>query len=242
MVVSSTTTLIISVNSSHKLEENLSMKKFIFAAIFLVSTVQLGFSQEMPEPSPGLFNRVGRWSLGLHGGANMWWNNFNTSDISGGGDLTLRYALSRHFSLGLMAGYDALQSKNSSINPADYALRHSYIEAKGFSGDLTAWYHFNYGMPVSPYLYAGVGGFMYKRKVEGSVYWPENKSYTSIHIPVGIGLEAAFSKYVAFSIEVGARVLDNWTDNFVNGTKTSLGTDFYPTARAGLNFYFGSSP
>ena len=218
------------------------MKKLPLVAILLVLAADLGFSQEMPEPSPGWFNRVGRWSLGLQGGANMWINNFNTSDISGGGDLTMRYALSRHFSLGLMAGYDALQSKNSNINPADNALRHTYVEAKGYSGDLTAWYHFNYGKPVSPYLYAGIGGFMYKRRVEGAQYWPENKSYTSIHVPVGIGLEAAVSKHVAFSVDLGARILDNWTDNFVGGTKTFLGTDFYPTARAGLTFFFGSSP
>jgi outer membrane protein OmpA-like peptidoglycan-associated protein len=219
------------------------MKKFLPFAVLLVLTAQLGLSQEMPEPSPGWFNRVGRWSLGFQGGGNMWLNDFATHNISGGGDITLRYALTRNFSLGIMAGYDALLSKNTdNVVPTDPALQHTYIDAKAFSGDLTGWYHFNYGKPVSPYLYAGLGAFSYKRKVEGGTYWPENKRYYSIHIPVGVGLEAAFSKSVAFSVEVGGRVIDNWSDYYVGAKKSFLWADFYPTARAGLTFFFGNSP
>ncbi len=213
------------------------MKKLLLAAILLVLTTLTVYPQDMPEPTPGPFNRVGRWSLGFQGGANMWVNNFNTDDISGGGDLMLRYGLSRHFSLGIMAGYDALMSKNT-----DYPLQPSYIVAKGYSGDLTTWYHFNYGKTFSPYLYAGIGAYSYTRQREGEVYWPKDKRYMSIHVPVGIGFEAAMSKHIAFSLDLGARILDNWTDSFVGGKKTFLGTDFYPTARAGLTFFFGNSP
>jgi outer membrane protein OmpA-like peptidoglycan-associated protein len=224
-------------------KEKKAMKRIFLMTFLFAVTAQLGFSQEMPETSPGWFNRYGRWSFDIQGGGNIWLNDYNTDDISGGINAILRYGLSRHFSLGFMGGYDALQSKNTKYyNATDTYLKHGYIEAKGYSGDLTAWYHFAPGKPVSPYVYAGVGGFFYKRKIEGGVYYTENKSYTSIHVPLGIGLEMAASKYVAFSIEAGARILDNYTDNWATGSMNWLGTDWYPTARAGVSFYFGSSP
>ncbi len=219
------------------------MKKSILIVFLLAVAAQLGLSQEMPEPSPGWFNRYGRWSIDFQGGGNIWLNDYNTNDVSGGVNAILRYGLSRKFSLGLMAGYDALQSKNTNYyNPADPYLKHVYIEAKGYSGDLAAWYHFSPGKPLSMYVYAGVGGFFYKRKVEGGTYYPENKSYTSIHVPVGIGLEAAVSKHVAFNLDLGARILDTYSDNWAKGSMNWLGTDWYPTARVGVSFYVGSSP
>jgi outer membrane protein OmpA-like peptidoglycan-associated protein len=217
------------------------MKRAILSVFAVALAAQIGLSQYEPMQSPGWFNRVGRWSLGLNGGANMWINDFNTSNLSGGGDVTLRYAISRVFSLGVMGGYDALQSKNENIVASHYALKHSYIESKGFNADLVGWFHFNSGKAVSPYFYVGVGGTSYQRKVGGDIGWPSTENFTSIHIPVGLGLEMATSRSFAISLEVGARGLDKWTDNFITGTKNFLGTDWYPKARLGLNFYLGSS-
>ena len=219
------------------------MKNTLLALAMLAMASQFCWSQDQDMTSPGPFNRWGRWALGVQGGGNIWANNFHTSTLSGGADVTLRYALSRKFSLGIMGGYDALLSKNTgNVNPSDYALQHRYVAVKGYSADVLAWFHFVNGARVSPYIYAGVGGFLYKRKIEGGTYWPENKNYSSIHIPVGLGLEAGVSKHVALSVEAGARILDNWSDNYIGGKKNWLGTDWYPTARLGLSFFFGSSP
>jgi outer membrane protein OmpA-like peptidoglycan-associated protein len=221
------------------------MKTITIALIMLTAFVQTCWAQEIPPVSPGPYNRSGRVSLALNGGANVWMSDFQNRKISGAGDFTLRYAISRYFSLGVAAGYDALQTANSdNIKPTHPALQHSYIVDKGFTGDFLAWYHFNAGQKVSPYVYLGLGTYSYKRKVEGNKPWPDSKEVQTLHIPLGIGVEVALSHHLAFAFNVGARILDNKSDNWIgtdDGGKNLIGTDWYPAARVGLNFYFGSS-
>lgn len=205
-------------------------------------TAQLGLSQEMPDQSPGWFNRYGRWCLGVQGGGNIWINDYDTRDITGGGDVFARYAITRVVSLGVMGGYDVLESKNGNIVPSSYALSHSFIQTHGYSADVAMWFHFSPGKQVSPYLYAGIGRYFYTRLVENGTNWPTSEKFESIHVPVGIGLEVAVSKHVAISADLGARILGKNTDNFRDGKQNFLGTDFYPTGRLGLSFYIGSSP
>ena len=52
------------------------MKKIVFSLLLLL-TVQAALAQEVLPQSPGWFNRVGRASLGFHGAANLWINNFD---------------------------------------------------------------------------------------------------------------------------------------------------------------------
>lgn len=221
--------------------KTLVMKRVAVVLVLLTGVAQSGLAQYEPVQSPGWFNRYGRWSLGLNGGANMWINDFNTNDISGGADLAVRYALTRAFSLGVMAGYDALQSKNQRVVTGHYALQYGYVADKGFSADLVAWYHFNKGNPVCPYIYLGVGTVRYKRELRDGVGWPSRKTFTSIHIPIGLGLELATSRTTAVALELGACGLDRWSDNFVTGKANILGTDWFPKARVGVNLYLGSS-
>jgi outer membrane protein OmpA-like peptidoglycan-associated protein len=202
---------------------------------------QAGLAQGTLPTSPGWFNHNGRWSIGLQGGGNMWINDFDTRNVTGGGDAFLRYSFSRAFSLGLMGGFDVIESKNGNIKPADNALQHSFIQDHGFSGDLVAWFHLNAGKPVAPYIYLGAGGFFYKRIVDADKPWPEDKNYTSLHIPLGVGMEVALSKAVALSFDLGARFMAKNTDNYTNGVENFMGTDWYPTGRIGFNFYFGNS-
>ena len=70
------------------------------------------------------------------------------------------------------------------------------------------WLHFSPGSTFSPYLYAGVGQFWYERTAEGEAGVPNNETQHTIHIPVGIGGEWAFSKAGAFNFELGARIMD----------------------------------
>jgi outer membrane protein OmpA-like peptidoglycan-associated protein len=225
--------------TKHMLEKH--MKKVIFASFLVALMVNLGLAQVEPPKSPGWFNHYGRWSVGFQGGGNMYLNDWNTKNISAGGDAFVRYAFTRHFSLGLMGGWDELDVKEAPTQFGEpISLSNSILKNKGFSGDLVAWFHLNSGKPVAPYVYVGVGAMMYKRTVN-DVAWTEDKDYTTIHVPFGVGLEFALSKSIALSAEVGGRAMDKATDNFRAGFENFLGTDWYPTARVGFNMYLGDS-
>jgi outer membrane protein OmpA-like peptidoglycan-associated protein/opacity protein-like surface antigen len=216
------------------------MQRAMRTLILLAMVTQLGVLQSAAQQSPDTFNRYGRWSFGLHGGINQWKCDFEKRKLSGAADLSLRYSITRQFSLGLLAGYDVLQTiSTGSVKPPEFTSSETYVEAKGYTADLVAWFHFNHGKWVSPYVYAGVGTFMFKRKISGGVDWPDSKMVKSIHIPVGVGFEWAVSKHASIVLDLGARILDDHSDNWAGATKS--GTDWYPTARAGLNFYFGKS-
>ncbi len=62
-------------------------------------------------------NLDGKGVIGLHGGANMWFNDLGKTSPSAGGELMLRYGFTRTFSLGLVGGYEWLQGE------ADYPDR-----------------------------------------------------------------------------------------------------------------------
>jgi outer membrane protein OmpA-like peptidoglycan-associated protein len=219
------------------------MKRLGLAMFLLAMMAEAGLSQTYPVPevSPGWFNRYGRWSFGIQGGGNIWINDFDTRNITGGGDVYIRYSLTRYFTLGVMGGYDVIESKNQNIQPTSDALKHSFVQAHGINGDLVGWFHLNKGQSISPYIYVGVGSFMYKRTNESGAGWPEDKTYSTLHVPVGVGLDMAFTKYVTLNVDFGGRIMDKATDNFRTGAENFFGTDWYPTARIGLNFYFGSS-
>jgi outer membrane protein OmpA-like peptidoglycan-associated protein len=215
------------------------MKLYILAAFMVILLADSVLAQEIPA-SPGWFNRYGRWSVSLQGGGNMWINDFDKNTITGGGDAAIRYSVSRYLTFGVMGGFDVLETKDNTTVTPDGKL-HPFIQTHGYSGDVMAWVHLNAGKPVSPYVYLGAGQYHYKRIIEGDKAWPGSDTYTTLHIPVGIGLDIAASKHVAFSVEAGARIMDKATDNFKTGVQNFLKTDWYPTARVGLNFYFGES-
>jgi outer membrane protein OmpA-like peptidoglycan-associated protein len=85
----------------------------------------------------------------------------------------------------------------------------------------------------------GAGGMFYKRQNGDGVWLAEDKMYSTIHIPVGVAFEAFASKNMSIYFDLGYRVMDDWTDY---KTVESTMPDGYATAKAGLNFYFGSSP
>ena len=222
------------------------MKKLLCCFLLLGFIVHTAPLQAQPVSS---FNRDGRWSFGVRGGGNMWFNDFDKRKIAGGGDLYVRYAFSRKFSLGIMGSYDVLQANESPAGVAGAGgtpIRNNYVEAKGISGDLVAWYHFVAGSKFSPYLYFGVGGFRYDRKYQlGTLDVNlQKKGATTLHIPIGLGFEYMFSRSVGFNFDIGARAMDDMTDGWRgNATnKAELGVfDWYATGKAGVNFYFGTS-
>ncbi|HSQ76675.1 MAG TPA: hypothetical protein VLT13_14010, partial [Bacteroidota bacterium] len=165
------------------------MKKLLFVLFLVAVIANLGLAQVEIPKSPGWFNHYGRWSLGVQGGGNMWINDFDTQNFTGGGNAFLRYAFTRSFSLGIMGGWDQLDSKESAVSNGPVNLANGYMQDKGFSGNLVAWFHLNRGKPVAPYIYLGFGMMSYKRTIAGDVEWPEARTYQSLHVPVGLGLE-----------------------------------------------------
>lgn len=175
----------------------------------------------------------GRWVLGFHGGGNMWFNDYNERVIGPGGDITLRYGISPAFSAGLLAGYEELKSKQ---DPPFAGQAGDYLKLHAMPAAATLWVHFASGKSFNPYVYAGFGAMLYKRLDGAAAYIPDSKFITSINVPFGVGFEVFPSKSSSFVIDVGYRITDDYPDGIKKG---NLGG--YLTAKAGMNFYFGTS-
>jgi len=193
---------------------------FVLLSIILVP-LDSGFAQDTK----------GRWAFGVHGGGNIWFDDYNKRVIGEGGELMLRYGISRAFSAGLLTGYEELKSNQ---NPELDGV--AYLKLQAIPGSLVGWIHLAPDKPFNPYLYFGVGAMLYKRTTGGNVGVTEGQFVTSIHVPVGVGFEAFASKDISIAVDFGYRVVDDYTD----GRKAEkLGG--YATAKAGVNFYFGTS-
>ncbi|HCV42840.1 MAG TPA: hypothetical protein DGH68_05110, partial [Bacteroidetes bacterium] len=202
--------------------------KHIFRLLILVAvSAQIGFAQ----------NLDGKWALGFHGGGNMWVNDLNKLKVGPGAELMVRYGLSTRFSLGLATGWELLKA---SQDPTSAGNPYGYLKDDAIPASLIAWYHFSPGKSFAPYAYIGVGGMMYKRRTTGNIYVPSDKWQSSIHIPFGVGFETFVSKKVSVNVDLGYRLLDDWTD-YRKGTSDNNMMDSYATAKVGLNFYFGTS-
>jgi outer membrane protein OmpA-like peptidoglycan-associated protein len=174
----------------------------------------------------------GRWALGFHGGGNLWMNDYNKKKVGPGGEIMVRYGITRAFSAGLLAGYEELKSKEEPTVPG----RPDYLKLHAMPASFVGWIHFAPGKKVNPYLYAGFGAMLYKRLDGLNNYIPNSKFKTSIHVPFGVGLEVYAAKKVSIVVDAGYRVTDDYPDAIKLGK-----IDGYATAKAGVNFYFGTS-
>ena len=174
---------------------------------------------------------AGRWSIGLHAGGNLWVNDMNQRKVGLGGELFIRYGISRFFSLGAQGGYEDLKAyQNPTYIPE---LPENYLKLRATNISLVGWIHLAPGRTFAPYLYIGAGGMAYKRS-NTLVHYPANKYYFSFHVPAGVGFEAFFNQHTSFAMEASARVLDDATENFKFKT-----VDWYGSVKAGMNFYLG---
>jgi outer membrane protein OmpA-like peptidoglycan-associated protein len=215
------------------------MSRLHTCAVAFALFIQLAEVQGQTSLRPWKFYRDGRWAISVRGGGNVWFNDFDRRRLSGGGELLFRYAFTQAFSLGVVGSYDALQANQYELYPGT-PLQFDYIETKGFSADVVVWYHFSSTGRFTPYLYAGIGGYQYRRRVSGGIPYPDDRHTTSIHIPVGLGAELMFSKYVGFDVDLGVRLMDDNTD-FWRGEGSRGAFDFYATGKVGLIFYLGTS-
>jgi outer membrane protein OmpA-like peptidoglycan-associated protein len=187
------------------------------------------------------YNTDGRWVIGLRGGANVWFTDLNLKKIGPGGDLSVRYGISRAFSLGLTGGYEVLKTEAEVPEEAQIGPT-PYLRDEAFTGSLVAYLHLSPGSSVNPSLYAGAGGMAYKRKsatVNGaSVPIIEDTYSTSLHIPVGLTLDFFLGRSVSFTMDLGYRFLDDWTEY---RKIASTMNDGYATVKGGVNIFLGRS-
>lgn len=176
---------------------------------------------------------AGRWSIGIHGGGNLWVNDMNKRKVGEGGEAYIRYGMSPYFSLGLQGGYEELKAfQNPKFFPE---LPNDYVKLRATQGSLVGWIHLAPGRSFAPYLYVG-GGIMAYKRTNILAHFPANKYYTSFHIPVGVGFEAFIGQHTSFVMEASGRLLNDLTENY-----KFKSPDWYGSVKAGLNFYFGSS-
>ncbi len=176
----------------------------------------------------------GRWSIGIHAGANIWMNDMNQRKVGEGAEMYLRYGVSRGFSLGIQGGYEELKSgQKPAYKPQ---LPNDYLKLRAGHASLVGWFHFSPGKKFAPYFYLGGGVMMYKGVNGINLNFPDTKRYISFHIPAGIGFEAFMGKSASFTMEASGRVLDDKTEFF-----KFQAPDWYGSVKAGFNFYFGRS-
>ncbi len=175
---------------------------------------------------------TGRWSIGVQGGANLWVNDMNQRKVGIGGDGFIRYGVSPLLSLGVQGGYEDLKAYQIPIYIPE--LPENYLKLRATHLSFVVWLHLAPGRTTAPYIYAGAGAMAYKRS-NTLIHIPEDKYYTTIHLPVGVGFESYINNSLSFTMEASARGLDDKTENY-----TFKAIDWYGSVKAGLTFYLGS--
>jgi outer membrane protein OmpA-like peptidoglycan-associated protein len=173
----------------------------------------------------------GRWSLGLRGGINVLQNDFNVQKVGSNIEVIGRYGFSKSWSVGASFGYEELKSHQV---PDTLPLPFDYVRLDAFPISLTAWFHPMQGKKISPFLYAGMGAMVYRRW-DGSMYVPDGWN-TSVHLPVGIGVETSLTRALTLTVDASYRFLDDMTETYSRG-----GPDSYVGLKAGINLYVGTS-
>ncbi len=177
-------------------------------------------------------NTVGRWALGVHGGLNMWINDYNTQKISPAGELSLRYGATNFFSLGLKAGYDVLQAASD----PPQGMTYDYLRVNGITTSVVGYFHFAPKKKFNPYAFIGGGAMFYQRYTANKAGTPTTETLTSYVVPAGVGFDAFMNKNTSFSAELGYKNSGDWID-----TRKNNSLDGALTARVGLVFFLGRS-
>ncbi|MBM2840507.1 MAG: OmpA-like protein [Bacteroidetes bacterium] len=203
------------------------MKKLIVMSLLLASIVCSHWVQAQ--------NTQGKWALGFHGGVNYWVNDFNQRKIGPGGEVMLRYGLSKFVSLGVTGGYEVMKARQVPVYYIIPNYPYDYLRLDAIPAAVQLWVHPVPGRKVSPFLYMGVGGIFYKREDGIKNPVPDTKYKKSIMVPFGAGVEIFANKKLSITVEAGYRLMDDKTDFFVFNSG-----DSWATGKAGINIYLGS--
>ncbi len=177
-------------------------------------------------------NTMGRWSLGIRGGGNLWLNDFEKHKIGPGGDLVLNYGFSPYFSLGVLTGLDVLKGEQP---PASEHKSFYYMRMNSVPAALIGTVHLFPRKIFTSYIYAG-GGYMGYQRFTDNGTKVDNGLIPSFVVMGGLGFEYFVSSGTSLVLDLGYRNIDKKLDAI-----NSSNIDGVVTARVGLNFYFGSS-
>lgn len=177
----------------------------------------------------------GRWAVGAQVGGNAWFNDFASRKPGGGGELVVRYGMSRALSAALLAGYEDLKATELPVPPG---YRTDYISIKAFPLSLNLRWHLAPTATVAPYISAGGGALFYTRRDGTGEAFPEGdtKSKTTFMVPVGAGVDIRLSSRTLLTVDASWRLMDDKTEALEQG-----GGDSYATLKAGFSYLFGDS-
>jgi outer membrane protein OmpA-like peptidoglycan-associated protein len=180
-------------------------------------------------------DKEGRWAVGFHAGGNLWLNSYNSRAAGPGGGFTLRYGVSDVFSAGLLTGLEVLKSKE---NPPFPGTSVNYLKLNAIPLSLVGWFSLAPGKTINPYYYMGLGVLFYQRETDlngQSVFLPDKRYRSSLHLPAGIGIEALLSKNLLCTVDLGYGLLDSHVE-VPNAGRVS----WYAAARVGVTFLLGT--
>ena len=180
---------------------------------------------------------MGRWSLGVQGGANYWVTDYDNLKTGPGGQVVVRFGFSKYLGVGLAGGYEVLKTFNSKdFGPGTL---HDYMKIEGIPVSLLLYVHFFPKGTFNPYLYAGGGMFLYRRTgyPGAQVQYPVDGLWRASGIvPLGVGFEAFTSNRLSLDFSAGFHVLNKSVD-----ARPTTPVKGFATAKIGLTFYLNSS-
>ncbi len=200
------------------------MKKFLIALVLML-TMGIGISQSQTVTDS--------WAFGF-GLSFPRFSSVNITSINSdyGAYLSLQRNFSEHVGLRLKGGYSHLEGQwtNASLNLINE-------NTNLVTGDIDLLYYLVPCEPVSPYLFAGVGG-NYKMIKNGQTGSPDNNKFGS-QLNIGAGAEFKLNPSWSLVTEFGYHTTNN---SELDGTIASTelnGHDSYIVLSAGFNFFFG---
>jgi len=178
---------------------------------------------------------LGRWSLSITGGPNLWISDYNKYKMGAGADAVLRYQPGRYFAVGLSAGYEELKTFQS--KPLEEGFYANYMKLNAVPVSVLGFIHFFPKKTFNPYVYFGGGVIAYQRTNGFLVEYPvDNKWRMSYLIPVGIGADIFTSNKVALDVHTGFASFGKWVD-----ARPTSPVKGYASAKIGFTFFFNTS-
>ncbi len=200
------------------------MKNFCIILALLL-TVGIGASQAQTVTDS--------WAFGFGASYPRFYSvNITSLNSNYGAYLSLQRNFSEHVGLRLKASYNHLEGQWT-----DASLNRITESTNLITGDLDLLYHLVPCEPVSPYLFAGVGG-SYKTVTNPQTGVPDN---FGAQLNVGVGAEFKLNPNWSFVTEFGYHVTNNSEldgTTIPNVSNEVNGHDTYLVLSAGFNFFF----
>lgn len=199
------------------------MKK-IFITLALMLTIGIGVSQAQTVTDS--------WAFGFGASFPRFYSvNITSINSDYGGYLSIQRNFSEHVGLRLKGGYSHLEGQWN-----DASLNLIRETTNLVTGDLDLLYYLVPCAPVSPYLFAGIGG-NYKMITNGQTAFPDDNKFGS-QLNVGGGAEFKLASSWSLVTEFGYHITNN---SELDGTILPgelNGRDTYMVLSAGLNYFF----